>query len=547
MNCDRSNMTSYLPACHQTKEISFNKEDPAITQFWTEFAGGGKGISANTISEDCLYLNIWAPLYDNETLHTADDPLPILFFIHGGEFQFDSAFNNLYEGTILSFTAQTIVVTFNYRLGPLGFLYAPDATPRPISGNAGLRDAAKALEWVHHNARAFGGDPDRVTLYGACAGAAVVQYLMSSPMVPPNHYSGAILSSGVVGSHMSYETPDRAAASARGLYAGMDSPPPNFDLQFLQKVDVKEIYAYAKLSLKDAPNMGGFGVFIPTRDEQFFPMTPERSLAKLSGARGEDAKPVMFTYNHDEGSFYLAEHGLVPEKATASSKIDGNSFAYAVQQFSQEARTDGEEVMDLIKQQYYNGKVMNLIEFLTDYAYKCDIVRVAQSLQKSRARDVLKVRFDSSFRVAEKAYPYFGVGHGLELFLAWGRPYVASVASLYTEPEQYHSYLIMDFIGSFVRGKRVKENVLDADKITSVIHPLGPVWDRVETIKDEKCHFIRCLPSLKSHYHMDDMDDSSCMKYVETLVVADDGVGVRSSIGLMVVLLAGAWTLARPF
>lgn len=127
------------------------------------------------VSEDCLYLNIWAPA------HRAH--LPVLVWIYGGAFFNGSASMPLYWGDQLA-RKGAVVVTFGYRVGPFGFLAHPELTqesPFHSSGNYGLMDQIAALEWVQRNIGAFGGDPARVTIAGQSAGAACVSILMASP------------------------------------------------------------------------------------------------------------------------------------------------------------------------------------------------------------------------------------------------------------------------------------------------------------------------------------------------------------------------------
>lgn len=112
---------------------------------------------------DCLLLNVWAP---------AEAPrvgLPVLVWLHGGAFTNGSGDVPALRGATLARDAEAVVVTVNYRLGPLGFAYHPELTGD--SANLGLLDQRAALEWVGRNIAAFGGDPDRVTLAGDSAGA----------------------------------------------------------------------------------------------------------------------------------------------------------------------------------------------------------------------------------------------------------------------------------------------------------------------------------------------------------------------------------------
>ena len=132
----------------------------------------------NQISEDCLYLNIWTPNID------ADAKLPVVIFIHGGGFTEGSGAVDVYHGGNLA-AKGIVVVTINYRLGVLGFLAHPELTAesaKHASGNYGLLDQLAALRWVNANIRQFGGDPQRVTIWGQSAGAFSVSALVATPL-----------------------------------------------------------------------------------------------------------------------------------------------------------------------------------------------------------------------------------------------------------------------------------------------------------------------------------------------------------------------------
>uniref|UniRef100_A0A1B6CW08 Carboxylic ester hydrolase n=1 Tax=Clastoptera arizonana TaxID=38151 RepID=A0A1B6CW08_9HEMI len=125
-------------------------------------------------SEDCLYLNVFTP-----QLLTEGVPLkPVMVFIHGGGFFFGSGSPHLF-GPELLIEEDVVLVTFNYRLGALGFLSLENDM---ISGNAGLKDQVLALRWVQQNIVNFGGDASRVTIFGQSAGGASVLYHMLSPL-----------------------------------------------------------------------------------------------------------------------------------------------------------------------------------------------------------------------------------------------------------------------------------------------------------------------------------------------------------------------------
>ena len=117
-------------------------------------------------SEDCLYLNVWTASGDTE------EKRPVMFWIHGGGSTTGSGGDLIYSGAQLA-NLGVVVVTINYRLGPLGFMAHPllsKESEKGVSGNYGFLDQIEALKWVKKNIKAFGGDPDRVTIFGESAG-----------------------------------------------------------------------------------------------------------------------------------------------------------------------------------------------------------------------------------------------------------------------------------------------------------------------------------------------------------------------------------------
>uniref|UniRef100_A0A8C9A733 Carboxylic ester hydrolase n=1 Tax=Prolemur simus TaxID=1328070 RepID=A0A8C9A733_PROSS len=130
--------------------------------------------------EDCLYLNIWVPQGRKEVSRD----LPVMVWIYGGAFLMGAGHganflnNYLYDGEEIATRGNVVVVTFNYRVGPLGFLSTGDAN---LPGNYGLRDQHMAIAWVKRNIAAFGGDPNSITLFGESAGGASVSLQTLSP------------------------------------------------------------------------------------------------------------------------------------------------------------------------------------------------------------------------------------------------------------------------------------------------------------------------------------------------------------------------------
>lgn len=143
-------------------------------------------------SEDCLYLNVWSPGADAKKR-------PVMVWLHGGGFIIGSGSSQMYEGTQMATNGDVVIVTINYRLGPLGFLYFNDEQRKQgFENNLGIKDQMAALEWVQQNIAAFGGDPAQVTIFGESAGGTSVQTLLASPMAK-GLFSKAIVQSGPAG------------------------------------------------------------------------------------------------------------------------------------------------------------------------------------------------------------------------------------------------------------------------------------------------------------------------------------------------------------
>lgn len=153
--------TRFGPACHQPVARGTSIYAPA---------------EPLEMSEDCLFLNVWAP-------RDARDA-PVFVWIHGGALTTGAGHEAMYDGARLAAEQGMVVVTINYRLGVLGYLAHPELSaesPRNVSGNYGLLDQIAALRWIQANIAAFGGDPGNVTIAGESAGALSVLYLMASP------------------------------------------------------------------------------------------------------------------------------------------------------------------------------------------------------------------------------------------------------------------------------------------------------------------------------------------------------------------------------
>jgi len=164
--------------------------DPFIQPLAADY---GVNFPSQTVptSEDCLYLNVYAPA------GPVKSPLPVMVWLHGGSNRVGSGSQPIYDGTSLV-SHGVLVVTVNYRLGIFGFFSHPALTaesPHHSSGNYGLLDQLAALQWVQQNIAQFGGDPRNVTIFGESAGSIDAAMLLVSPL-STNLFRRAILESG---------------------------------------------------------------------------------------------------------------------------------------------------------------------------------------------------------------------------------------------------------------------------------------------------------------------------------------------------------------
>jgi len=176
----------YGACSYQPRAFCNEEENLKKVFYYNEFRKG----ETYTYSEDCLFLNIFTP----ESIKEGDD-LPVLIYIHGGGFTGGCGHEKHFDGPVWP-TRGVIGVTLNYRLGPLGFACLPELQEQAgFTGNYGLYDQLTAIRWIKDNIRAFGGNPENITIMGQSAGAMSVQQHCLSPLTD-GLFQRAVMSSG---------------------------------------------------------------------------------------------------------------------------------------------------------------------------------------------------------------------------------------------------------------------------------------------------------------------------------------------------------------
>ena len=381
---------------------------------------------ATHCSEDCLSLNVWTPA------RSPRERLPVMVWIHGGGFNFGSTSMPEYDGRNLA-KKGVVVVTVNYRLGPLGFLVHPllsKESAQGSSGNYGLLDQIAALKWVQRNIAAFGGDPQRVTLFGQSAGSRSVTLLLISPL-SAGLFHGAIAQSGgpILGSE--YLTPafdgDMKNVSKMGeeLVTRLGCDGARDKLAAMRAKSPQEVLdaADCKTGIFD----DGRIFFAPVFDSW---VLPEHALTAYPAGRQHDV-PLIIGSTLNEGNVYLV-HELDLSLAKYWSYLRAR-FADAAQAFEMfPAREPKEAAIALDK--------------LVTVAVVAQPARfVAQSMARTHSQAYL---YQFTRLPGTATAQKMGVFHGIDIRYVFGN---LDRADGYNEADLSLSNKMMDYWTNFAR------------------------------------------------------------------------------------------------
>jgi para-nitrobenzyl esterase len=287
---------------------------------------GDMRFRSSTMSEDCLYLNVWTPAKSGE------ERLPVLVYFYGGGFVAGDASEPRYDGASMA-RKGIVAVTANYRLGVFGFIAHPELTkesPQRTSGNYGLLDQNEALRWVQRNIGAFGGDPKKITIAGESAGSLSVCAQLASPL-SKDLIAGAI---GESGSPMGTLTPvPLAEAEQVGVRFAMD-------LGAKSLADLRKIAAEELLKAKSGAGVGRFPIAI---DGYFFPDQP----VELFAAGRQAHVPLLVGWNSEESNYHEILGREKPTRdsyAKALKRLYGDRAEEALQLYAAATDEDVEQV-----------------------------------------------------------------------------------------------------------------------------------------------------------------------------------------------------------
>ncbi|HJQ23949.1 MAG TPA: carboxylesterase/lipase family protein [Blastocatellia bacterium] len=278
------------------------------------------GTKLGPTSEDCLYLNVWT------AAKKPTDKLPVMVWIHGGGYTMGSGSTLAYDGA--AFARQGVVlVTINYRLGPFGWFAHPQLSKESghdSSGNYGLLDQIAALEWVKRNIAAFGGDANRVTIFGESAGAGSVCYLMASPLARGLFHRAIAESGSAFGANRhlreawyGQEPAEKLGERVARDLAGEQAADPIAALRAMSADDLLNRSNVAATSFF----AGDANRFAPIVDGWVIPDDP----GAIFEAGRQANVPLIVGTNADEGSIFVltAPVNTVPAYRVAVSRLYG--------------------------------------------------------------------------------------------------------------------------------------------------------------------------------------------------------------------------------
>lgn len=375
--------------------------------------------------EDCLFLNVWA--------HTEGPARAVLVWIHGGGYVEGSSREGWYDGAELARREDLVVVSVNYRLGALGFLALPQLTaPDSGTGNWGLRDQIAALQWVHRNIAAFGGDPSRVMIAGESAGGASVAALLASPLAR-GLFQRAAVQSGIYRSVLAREEAVGAfpsaysvgVATAAGL--GCTSGDIAACLRGKTPAQVLEVQSH----------------YTPVNELGFplLPILPVVDGVVLTGRPLEQVRsgagdvPVLVGANDSELSFVMAPLGVVGNEG---------DFGRYVDYMGASAR---KEQLTALYQPSVVGEVAAATALGTDVAFTCPALKLATASATAGSAPAYLYRF--AHALPNGVLAPLGAVHGTDILYLFGR--FEQVGTTPTQVDLELSARVQDAWGSLAR------------------------------------------------------------------------------------------------
>ena len=371
-----------------------------------------------TGSEDCLYLNIWTPPFAPDKIPEDKKRLPVMVWIHGGSNVMGHG--GLYNGGHLATRHNLVVLTLNYRLGPLGWfahpaLRAETANRLNQSGNFATLDLIKALEWVRDNINSFGGDPSNVTIFGESAGAYNVYTLLVSPLARGLFHKAIVQSGG--SAFASLSEAERYDPDRYNL-AKLSS---NETIASLLITDQKAADIPSALKLINTMSQEGLRSYL----RAIKPFTLLNALRKKDPAGNLHTRIQVYSN--------LRDGYIIPDKDPADLLLDKKSYNPVPTIFG--TNRDEQKLFLAFDPDYvksYFGAIFRIkdknryerdVAYLTNAWKLRGVDRAATSIKQSQGSDVFAYRFDWDEEpnlIVSDFSEILGAAHGFEIPFVFG-------------------------------------------------------------------------------------------------------------------------------
>ena len=421
------NATTFKNVCVQ-KRLDYFAE--SIRRIWPGFTW------EKDSSEDCLYLNIFAP---GKNATNSSQLYPVLMFIHGGSYVFGTTARHTTPGEVLP-RRGVVLVTIQYRLGAFGFMTTGDNAAR---GNWGMLDQVQALKWIQENIKAFGGDPNRVTILGVSSGGASVGLHLLSPL-SKGLFHQAISESGVEFSPFAFRSVEEAVLETKTTAKKLGCDTKNHQemiacLRTKDAMDIVDNYKWKSTG--------------PVIDNHFMYDTPEN----LRQSGQFNPVPLIGGFNSDEGA-----HNTPPPCQNISIEVSFAVFRDCIKFFVKEQMVYSNKkttglIEDAIEFQYTPWDKLSdsptlrqkIVSILSDYYVAAPTLEVLGIHSQKAPTYMYEFSHISKLSNAEA---WMGVPHGENTPYDFGAPFLNQTSLNFTKEDQNVSSLVMSLYANFAKS-----------------------------------------------------------------------------------------------
>ncbi|KAI9595230.1 Carboxylesterase [Syncephalis fuscata] len=451
-------------------------------------------------SEDCLYLNVFVPPASRAN---PAKPFPVIFSIFGGAFYFGGANEfGVYNGRYLTDHKDAIIITANHRVNAFGFFASEE-----VRGNAGIEDQRAALLWIKRNIKAFGGDPNNVTLIGLSSGATSIGIHMTSPRTPQNLFHRAIMQSSPLGMSMRSQNDIRATSTELAQTLKCLNQYSKIDMNCMRSKSAKEVLQ----AIKESPHgprsitekMSDQFAWWPSIDNYNIVEDP---LAAFQQGHFNRNIPVIMSSAQDEGALWVLSmtfpfmnvFGLKAPFASdkfpsAMKGIFGNSVN-TMETFypTQGSESDNKETYTRL---------------FTDYVFVCPTTQMANSIRQHGGQ-VYTYHFTSKENALSFGYCSGRVCHASDLVLTWHMPLSLPMTSSLDRMSDIWIGYMTNFAVTGNPNQGPTTSITVGKDQTEKLHPwsphtgpLGPYLRLDKTIEDmasPRANHCRALERIKA-------------------------------------------------